>query len=121
MRNYNLLIDDNRTIKNVVEVSGNTMYFETDWVIVRTFDQFCDAIKRLGVPEMVSFDHDIADFKDGDERSGHTCAKFLVDVCIDNDLDFPTYFIHSANPVGRDNIVGYVEDYINKREKGFFK
>ena len=72
-------------------------------------------------PEIVSFDHDIADFKDGLERSGHTCAKYLVDVCIDNGaIEFPEYYIHSANPKGRENIIGYVDDYINKREKGFF-
>ena len=50
MAKYNLLLDDERTIKMVLELTGNKMYVDLDWVIVRTFDQFCDAINKLGIP-----------------------------------------------------------------------
>ena len=121
IKKYNLLLDDERTIENVVEVTGNQFYLDNEWVIVRSFDEFKKVIVELGIPNIVSFDHDIADFtEDGMERNGLTCCKYLVDICIENDCYFPTYYIHSANPSGSNNIRNYIENYINLKDKGFF-
>lgn len=120
MNKYNLIIDDERTLDSIVEVTGNAMYLNHEWVITRTFDDFCKIIDDMGIPNIVSFDHDIADFKDGVERSGLTCCKYLVDKCIDLNIDFPEYSVHSANPRGRDNINSYIKNYINLKLKGFF-
>jgi len=117
---YNLLLDDERSITSVVEVTNNSMYLEHEWIIVRTFDDFCQIIDTKGLPAIVSFDHDIADFKDGIERSGLTACKYLVDICIDSNMDLPTYFVHSANPRGVENIKGYANNFIELKKKGFF-
>jgi len=117
---YNLVLDDERNIQNIVEYTGNDWYNTKDWEIVRSFDDFCKIINDKGLPNIVSFDHDIADFKNGNERSGKTAAQFMVDYCIDHNLDFPEYYVHSANPRGVDNIKGLIDDFIRKKKKGFF-
>ena len=39
------------------------------------------------------------------EKTGYDCAKWLCDYCVENKLPLPEYFIHSMNPVGRENIL----------------
>ncbi len=65
-----------------------------------------------GLPEYVSFDHDLADISDSHkEKTGYDCVKWLVDYCIDNKIiKFPNYQVHSANPIGKKNITSYVEN-----------
>ena len=103
------------------------------WVIVRDYKQFVSMIQTRGVPEFISFDHDLADvhyavmLKDveihgyevenkqltdisyGLEKTGYDCAKWLVDFCIDNKEKFPEYVVHSMNPVGAERIRSYVQ------------
>jgi hypothetical protein len=43
-------------------------------------------------------------------KSGYDCAKWLVDYCIDHDLQIPDLNIQSANPVGKENINGLLNN-----------
>ena len=67
------------------------------------------------MPDVISFDHDLGDehytnnsninYSEFKEKTGYDCAKWLIDYCIDNDLDFPkVIYIHSMNPYGSLNI-----------------
>jgi hypothetical protein len=89
-------------------------------------------IQEKGLPETISFDHDLADehyqnlFEDKNwmkedsdvelsydsytEKTGLECAKWLVDFCIENGKQLPTCWVHSANPVGKKNIQAYLEN-----------
>ena len=40
------------------------------------------------------------------------CAKWLVDFCMDNKVELPKFYVHSANPVGADNIRGLLNNFI---------
>lgn len=51
---------------------------------------------------IVDFDHDL-----GENKTGYDVAKYIVENNIQN-LDF---YIHSMNPVGRDNIVQLLTHY----------
>ena len=102
------------------------MYTQQEWSIVKNYDEFTKWITLNGLPEMVSFDHDLADEHyspamcgdaadyptEFEEKTGLDCAKWLVDYCIDNKLDFPCFEVHSMNPVGSDRIRNYIQDYI---------
>jgi len=68
--------------------AGNLEYLE-DWEIVRNYAQFTRWIEKNGLPDLVSFDHDLADqhydpttwtesftYK---EKTGADCAQFVVD------------------------------------------
>ena len=62
------------------------------WEIVRTYEENLEWIKLNGVPDYVSFDHDLADIKYDPkttkqsftyrEKSGLDAAKFLGQYCI---------------------------------------
>jgi hypothetical protein len=43
-------------------------------------------------------------------KSGFDCAKWLVDYCIDNKFQIPEWNIQSANPVGKENINGLLNN-----------
>lgn len=117
---------------------GDGKYFRTDWTIVRNYDQFVEVITEFGLPDFISFDHDLADFHYGvmmkemdhynaqnegkggplnltfdygPERTGFDCAKWLVNYCMDEKLAFPDYAVHSMNPIGSKRIIDYVEDF----------
>jgi len=46
-----------------------------------------------------------------DEKTGMDCAKWLVEYCLDSNLQLPEYTIQSANPVGKENITSLLENY----------
>jgi len=77
-------------------------------VIAKNASQFIRTILKKGVPEMISFDHDLGDFyfDNGEkrERSGTTCAEWICNYCKQNKKPLPKYSVHSDNNVGRENI-----------------
>ena len=116
---YYLFLDD---VRNPVDVTWVELP-QVEWVIVRNYNEFKNIIELHGLPEFVAFDHDIeADIVDGDVRdlknckvirgkTGHDCAKYLVNVCLAAKLPFPKYVVHSVNPPGKDAIISYIESY----------
>ena len=66
---------------------------------VYDYDEFVNFINKNGVPEFISFDHDL-----GEGKTGFDCAKFLVEFCLDNGVSDINFQVHSQNPVGKENI-----------------
>lgn len=99
--NYNMFLDDERFPPELLK-DGR------DWVIVRTSEAAMLTIRQLGIPNFISFDHDLG----GDD----TAMKFLHDFIafsMDFNTDFPKdYYVHSQNPIGRDNIKSLMDSYI---------
>lgn len=103
-----------------------------EWVL--NYEQFVQWIEKFGLPDVISFDHDLADehytpeyfwndyeeskkFQEWkgqtyQEKTGMDCAKWLIEYCLDNNKKLPKFFVHSANPVGADNIKKILENYI---------
>jgi hypothetical protein len=62
--------------------------------------------------DFISFDHDLGlPEEQSQELNGMTCAKWLVNYCLDNDLIIPEYIVHSQNPAGKGNIEGFLEGF----------
>lgn len=62
---YNLFLDDIHNPYDVANLRKTTVkdrerYRKYDWVIVRSYDEFVNTIKEKGIPDIVSFDHDLA-------------------------------------------------------------
>jgi len=102
-------------------------YGEGDVVWVKNFDEFVNHIKFEGIPDMISFDHDLGEdvakervlggmskrqarIKKRETKSGYDCTKWLVDYCLDNEIPIPHFVVHSANPVGAENIRGLLNN-----------
>lgn len=111
---YYLFLDDERKPLSVKWVDLPA----ANWVIVRSYDQFVDMITKRGLPAFVTFDHDLGpesmaavikgEVYRGCEKTGLDCAKWLVDCCIDVHVPLPRWMVHSLNPIGRENIAGYL-------------
>ncbi len=130
----NLYLDDFRIPEDSFKYTYNTDYLKLKWDIVRNYDEFVAYIEKNGMPDLISFDHDLADehyapeehwekydewktsqnFK---EKTGFDCAKWLIDFCIDNKANLPKIYVHSMNPVGAENIEKIFLNYIKFTEK----
>lgn len=125
---YNLFLDDFRQPSDAFNYTYNPIYNKLHWLVVINFEQFTDTIQRYydlkGVlPEIISFDHDLADvhydaenqrdidYDNMEEKTGYHCAKWLVDFCLDHNTELPEYYAHSMNTVGRINILGLLNNF----------
>lgn len=83
------------------------------WTVIRTPDDFKAYIRKYGLPDAISFDHDL-----GAEETGKDCAYWLCEWCIENDkpLDVVTLYTHSANPPGRKRIRSTLQMLLRLKE-----
>ena len=114
-----LYLDDVRTPKN------------DEWIVVRNYDEFVKTIKLKGLEnfEVISLDHDLGDsamieyytnvknnytleYNNISEKTGYDAAKYLVAESMNKQIPLPQIYVHSANPIGSANIMGYVNNYL---------
>lgn len=82
---------------------------DDSWVVVRSYTEAIDYLANTGMPDIISFDHDL-----GLEETGYDTAKWIVNKVIDKELDIPdnfVYHVHSANPVGKRNIEALLDNF----------
>lgn len=113
-----LFLDDIRYPFEAYHYTKKDIFLRKDWYIVRNYEQFVNRILEKGLPEMISFDHDLADehylepnSPEFVEKTGYDCAKWLIEYCMDNDADLPKFYCHSMNPVGKQNIEGLLNNF----------
>lgn len=126
----NLFLDDIRIPRDAagyIHPYLAILYVTQEWKVVKSYDEFVDWITNHELPNLISFDHDLADIhysipnKDGfswteyykdenREMTGYDCAKWLVDYCMDNKLPIPEFIVHSMNTVGAENIINYLNN-----------
>ncbi len=123
---YHLFLDDSRQPKEINWVELPPL----SWVIVKDYKEFVNTVKSKGVPLTVSFDHDLAQEHYNEyhvahdknmpsygiiryhiftEKTGYDCAKFLAKLCVEQKAPIPLYYIHTLNPIGRQNIFSILE------------
>jgi hypothetical protein len=107
MPRYSLFIDDERFPPQD----------RKNWVIARNWENVMMSLRMHGMPGFISFDHDLGD----DTHSGMDIAKFLVNLDIDGEDDFKLppefdFYVHSQNPVGKENIEKYLRQYLEFRK-----
>lgn len=94
----NLFIDDER--------------FPTDdsWNVVRSSQEAIEFVKKNGVPQYISFDHDLG----GDDTS-IVFINWLIEEILDKKLTLPVdfdFYVHSQNCVGKKNIENKMNSFI---------
>jgi len=117
---YKIYLDDERTPN------------DKTWIVVRNYGQFIKMVSDIGLENIstISFDHDlgdtaieefynnvmnrgILDYDNIQEKTGYDAAKWLVGHYMDNFTSpFPQVYVHSANPIGASNIIGYVNGFL---------
>lgn len=105
-----LFLDDERFPADVTWMNSQE-YFSTDWQIVRNQKEFFEFIDVFGLPNHISFDHDLGK----NEPTGYDIARKLVDYIMDHDLQANFIFaVHSKNPVGKKNIEMLINNFMEK-------
>ena len=85
---------------------------DSSWTVVRSYHDIIHLIQTsFDQIEVISFDHDL-----GEEKTGYDAAKFLIEFCMNNQKMPPLTFVHSANPVGRENIIGTINNFLEFNE-----
>jgi hypothetical protein len=96
----------------------NTFIKSQNPIIKTLWKSYFDLIGDFEKISYISFDHDLGQ----DSENGLSIAKSLVDVDIDFNIladDFK-FYVHSQNPVGKENIEKYLSQYLlMKRNKDF--
>lgn len=102
-----------------------------DWIIARNYEEFISTIKFHGLEnfDVISLDHDLGEqsmveyytnVKNNykldynnivDEKTGYDCCKFLVSESMSKNIPLPQIYVHSANPIGSANMMGYINNY----------
>ena len=128
---YNLFLDDMFTPTQISElpnvpVKDKTRYRTYNWKVVKTYEEFIAVIKDKGIPDIVSFDHDLHEehwefifndenwIKNNDEininydifveKTGYHAAEWLMEYCSQKSSNMPICLVHSQNAIGRKNI-----------------
>jgi hypothetical protein len=102
-----------------------------DWQVVRSYDEFIAHIRMNGLEsyEVISLDHDLGDtarseyynnvrdnykidYSNITEKTGLDCAKWLVAESMIKHIPLPQIYVHSANPIGSGNMMGYINNYL---------
>jgi hypothetical protein len=104
------------------------------FIVVRNYDQFVSHIQTHGIPDLISFDHDLAEehmrdwykyqargiekvsYEEFTEKTGMDCMKFLCNTIQDekekgNNIAMPAIRVHSANPMGSQNMLSYAHNF----------
>jgi hypothetical protein len=93
---YKLFLDD---IRNPPDDS---------WIVARSYNELIKIVSERGAPDHVSFDHDLGIESYGTvARSGYDAAWWFVN----NGIVLKSFTVHSANPVGAENIRRLLENY----------
>lgn len=104
---------------------------DDDWIVVRNYDEFVAQIKLRGLGnfEVISLDHDLGegamveyytnvknnymlDYNNIEERTGMDCCRYLVSHSMNEKIPLPQIYVHSANPIGSANMMGYINNYL---------
>ena len=103
---------------------------EGEWEVVRSYDELVSHIKKNGLDayEVISLDHDLGegalieyytntkphyelDYNRIPEKTGMDCARFLISESMNTKITLPTIYVHSSNPIGSANIIGFINNF----------
>ena len=111
MSNWKLFLDDLRGPLDI----GLSVHEMRMLSIARNSEEAKSMVVSQGCPSHIYFDHDLG----GDDTSMRF-IDWLIDYDMQHDVITPvfSYTVHSANPVGRDNIIGKLDHYLKWKREG---
>jgi hypothetical protein len=106
---------------------------DNKWLVAKDYDEFVKFIEQYGLDsfELISLDHDLGmsamrewyrmkeidednviNYDNIHEKTGYDAAKYLVGLSLSKDIPLPLIYVHSANVVGSENIIYYINNYL---------
>lgn len=77
-----------------------------DWVVVRSSNEALECVQKNGMPAFISFDHDL-----GGDDTTMVFLRMLAKELLFNYSNPPKYIVHSSNPVGKLNIISFMDSW----------
>lgn len=132
---YNLFLDDMRTPKDsYLNLMNEKRYLNENWILAKNYKDFVDVINIKGLPALVSFDHDLSiehyidcvnnnvnedKYNDNNnlEKTGYHCLKWMINYCFERSISIPECLFHTANPVGKNNMLQYYLSAIRSQKE----
>lgn len=134
--NFKLFLDDIRMPQDAwiyserVQMLQKSKTQSREWTIVRNYEDFCEFIDKSGIPEMVSFDHDLCDehikhyfdfasknryidYSNLKTKTGKHCAEYFLDKWKIAGKPSTQIYVHSANRWGQVEIKNVLKELIN--------
>lgn len=96
-----------------------------DWIIVRNVKDAIWTVTRRGMPGHIAFDHDLGPDpfgeSDGETSEATRFVNWLEGYILDNQPDLRgfSYYVHSQNPIGVQNITGKLDPLIQHANGGY--
>lgn len=95
--NYSLFLDDYRHWRQVYPELGNRI-----WVTVKNVEEFKQVVMERGLPDFVSFDHDLYEghysgIFNPDEPTGLVAAEWFIEYCRERNMALPSWRVHSLS------------------------
>ncbi|MBK9793869.1 MAG: hypothetical protein IPP60_12470 [Sphingobacteriales bacterium] len=116
-----IFLDDERYPKDVTWIK----YPENvEWFVVRNSSEFTDQfwqLMRTGEEYIVSFDHDIQEFIGKIELTGYSNLKGMLNAIQYYGSAAPKCYFHSMNPVGKENMEAYYNNFVDFYNKEWEK
>lgn len=100
-KHYYLFLDDLRELDYLSNLI-NPLNVE-DWIVCRNSSEALVCVRENGIPDFISFDHDL-----GGEDTAMVFVKAWVEVI---GKKFPAFYIHSSNPIGKENLKSFIFSY----------
>lgn len=104
---------------------------DKEWIVVRDYEQLVSNVIYYGLENIdeISLDHDLGDsamieyynnakenykidYNNIHEKTGYDVCKYLVNESLLRNIPLPQIFVHSANPIGAHNMMGYINNYL---------
>lgn len=137
MKKHFIYLDDVRTPHQPIDGVEWTVVRSYDEFVSKVKELGLDNIEMvtldhdLGDTAMNEYFNNVSpnytlDYNNINEKTGYDCAKWLIDYFYDNHpeyilmsrgekkngkIPFPTVYVHSANPIGAANIMGYINNF----------
>ena len=131
MESYNLFLDDFRNPDDgsMLYCRECNNYPEMKWEIARNYDEFKTLIDEKGIPDFISYDHDLHDehydptmwygldqynevAKNFKHPTGLECAQYVLEKL--GDKVHPPFFPHTRNPIGYIRIMDLIANHNSK-------
>lgn len=100
--NFWLFLDDER---EPLHVYPGAKFWDIP-AVGRTSAEAIAIVLERGMPSYMSLDHDLG----GDDTSMEF-LKWLANVYYTDDMKIPFYYVHSENPIGRENIKAFMRSW----------
>jgi len=106
-----LFLDDLREPRDAYPDPRSVLGEGSRWVVARSTQEAKGLVLALGMPSIMSLDHDLG----GDDRSMDFLG-WLAREYWDGKSSIPGYLVHSANPVGAKNICSFMDSWRKSTE-----